>query len=181
MSRRSIESPRGAVTIRATIADDGPRLRSLRLEALTSSPTSYGSSVEDIDYHDWTELATGDANVRTFVAEHAGEVIGLTGILRGTRRKEAHHADIWGVYVRPPWRRLGVAQALVNAAVDWARANGVAIVKLTVVPESGARTCYERCGFRVTGVDPAALRWEGQYYDELLMHHWVQPEPQGVV
>lgn len=65
-----------------------------------------------------------------------------------------------------------------NAAVQWARTSGVAIVKLTVVPESGARACYERCGFRVTGIDPAALRWEGKYYDELLMHRWLEPQPQ---
>ena len=51
----------------------------------------------------------------------------------------------------------------------------MAIVKLTVVPESGARACYERCGFTVTGVDPAAIYWDGRYYDELLMHRWVQP------
>lgn len=179
MSLMAIDTSRGAVTIRATIADDAPRLRALRLEALTSSPTSYGSSVEDIDYHDWKKLAAGDANSCAFVAEHAGELIGLTGILRSTRPKETHHADIWGVYVRAAWRRLGVAQALVNGAVDWARANGVAIVKLTVVPESGARGCYERCGFRVTGVDPAALCWDGRYYDELLMHRWVQSESSG--
>jgi hypothetical protein len=67
-----------------------------------------------------------------------------------------------------------VARALVGAAVEWAAAHGVEIVKLTVVPESGAMGCYLRCGFRVTGVDPAALRWEGRDYDEVLMSRWVE-------
>jgi RimJ/RimL family protein N-acetyltransferase len=169
MSLRAIETSRGTVTIRATTADDATRLRAMRVEALTSSPTSFGSAVEDIDSHDWTQLATGDANHRSFIAEHAGELVGHAGIHRSTRPKERHHADIWGVFVRPAFRRSGVAQACVTAAVDWARETGVSIVKLTVVPESGAMGCYLRCGFRVTGVDPAALRWEGKDYDEVLM------------
>ena len=169
------------MTIRPTMADDAPRLRALRVEALTSSPTSFGSDLSDMDAHDWVEVATGDADNAVFVAEHAGQLIGMTGAYRSTRRKEAHHADLWGVYVQPAWRRIGLAQTLVNRAVDWARDAGVAIVKLTVVPESGARACYERCGFQVTGVDPACIRWDGRYYDELLMHRWTNPDAAGGV
>jgi GNAT superfamily N-acetyltransferase len=181
MSLRTIETSGGTVTIRATTADDAARLRALRVEALTSSPISYGSSVDDIDYHDWTKLATGDAEHRVFVADHAGNLIGLAGLHRPPRKKAVHHADVWGVYVQPAWRRLGLAGSLVNVAVDWAGTQGVEIVKLTVVPESGAMGCYLRCGFRVTGVDPATLRWEGKDYDEVLMHRWTQPREAGGV
>ena len=177
MSCTSLQTTRGAVTIRSTTADDAPRLRALRVEALASSPTSFGSDLSDVDAHDWVKVAAGDADNAVFVAEHASHLIGMTGAYRSTRRKERHHADLWGVYVRPDWRRMGLAQALVNAAVAWARDAGVVIVKLTVVPESGARACYERCGFKVTGVDPAALLWDGRYYDELLMHRWTIPNP----
>ena len=177
MSSTSIQTPQGAVTIRATTAGDAAKLRALRVEALTSSPTSFGSSVDDVEGHDWSKVAAGDAGGAVFVAEHAGQLVGMTGIHRSTRTKEAHHADLWGVYVQPAYRKLGIARALVTAAVEWARDAGVAIVKLTVVPESGARGCYERCGFRVTGMDVAALRWDGRYYDELLMSRWLQPEP----
>jgi GNAT superfamily N-acetyltransferase len=110
-----------------------------------------------------------------FAGEHDGQLVGPTGIFRHTRLKDSHIAFIWGVYVRADWRKLGLAQALVNAAVEWARDAGVAIVKLTVVPQSGARACYERCGFRVTGTDIAALKWDGRYHDELLMSRWLTP------
>lgn len=166
------------VMIRATTAEDAMPLRALRIEALTLHPTSFGSAVEDVDDHDWVMLATGDAHGQVFVAEHAGELVGLTGIVRGKRRKDAHHGFIWGVYVQPAHRRRGVAQALVNAALQWAKGQGIAIVKLTVVPESGARGCYERCGFRVTGIDPACLQWQGRLYDELLMSRWLTPQTQ---
>jgi RimJ/RimL family protein N-acetyltransferase len=173
----TIQTPHGPIAIRQTTADDAPGLRALRVEALTSSPTSFGSSAEEIDKHDWTKVAAGDANNAVFVAERDGQLVGMTGIYRNTQLKGRHHADVWGVFVQPAFRRFGIAQALVNAAVEWAREKGVAIVKLTVVPESGARACYERCGFTVTGTDVAALYWDGRYYDELLMHRWLQPEP----
>ena len=177
----SVPTPRGPVTIRKTTADDASRLRALRIEALTSSPTSFASDMADVDAREWVKVASGDADNAVFVAEHAGQLIGMTGTFRSTRPKERHHADLWGVYVQPAWRRVGIARALVNSAVDWARDAGVAIVKLTVVPESGARPCYERCGFRVTGLDPACIRWDGRYYDELLMHRWTNSVAVGGV
>ena len=170
-----VQAPTGTISIRAASAADTDRLKALRLEALTSCPVAYGSSPEDVD---WQLGDVGqDENKAIFTAERAGELLAMAGVIHSTRAKDHHHADVWGVYVKPAWRRLGVAQALVNACVDWAGSRGVAIVKLTVVPESGAMSCYLRCGFRVTGVDPAALRWDGKFYDEILMHRWLKPEP----
>jgi RimJ/RimL family protein N-acetyltransferase len=175
MFLKTIQTSRGTVTVRRAVADDAQRLRALRREALTNHPTSFGTAAEEIDKMDWTKRASGDANEAVFVAEYDGQLVGMTGIFRNTRLKDSHFGFIWGVYVRPAYRGLGVAQALVNAAVEWARDAGVAIVKLTVVPESGARACYERCGFRVTGTDVAALKWDGRYHDELLMSRWLTP------
>jgi RimJ/RimL family protein N-acetyltransferase len=175
MSSALINTLRGIVTVRRAIAEDAQRLRALRLEALTNHPTSFGTAAEEIDQMDWTKRAAGDANEAVNVAEHDGQLVGMTGIFRNTRLKDSHFGFIWGVYVRPAYRGCGVARALVTAAVEWARDAGVAIVKLTVVPESGARACYERCGFLVTGTDVAALKWDGRYYDELIMSRWIVP------
>jgi len=177
----TIQTPRGLITLRATTADDASRLRALRLEALADSPTSFGSAVEEIDAHDWTKLVAGDANDAVFVAEHAGQLVGMSGLHRSARQKDRHQALVWGVYVRTAWRRLGVAQVLVNTCCGCAASRGIAIVKLSAVVESGALACYLRCGFRVTGVDPAALKWEGKYYDELLMSRWIKPDAAGSV
>jgi RimJ/RimL family protein N-acetyltransferase len=175
MFLKTIQTSRGTVTVRRAVADDAQHLRALRLEALTNHPTSFGTAAEEIDKMDWTKRAAGDANEAVFIAEYDGQLVGMTGIFRNTRLKDSHFGFIWGVYVRPAHRGCGIAQALVNAAVEWARYAGVAIVKLTVVPESGARACYERCGFRVTGTDVAALKWDGQYHDEWLMSRWLTP------
>ena len=181
MSRPPIITPRGAVTIRATTADDARPLRALRLDALSDSPTSFGADAAGIDARDWAAVAAGEADGIVFVAEHAGALVGMAGAYRNPQQKVSHYAILWGVFVQPDWRRVGLAQALVDACVEWAERQRVPMVKLTVVPESGALGCYLRCGFRVTGVDHAALQWEGRYYDKLLMHRWLQPNAPGRV
>lgn len=162
-----------AVGVRTTRAADGQALRELRLEAISENPTAFGSSIEDTHEKDWTaqaERGAGGENEAVFVAEADGRLIGMTGIFAGTRVKDRHAASIWGVYVRPAWRGHRIADRLIGAAVDWARQKQLAIVRLTVVSDNApAIACYTRCGFRVTGVDAAALAWEGRFYDELLM------------
>ena len=76
-----------------------------------------------------------------------------------------------GVYVRPEWRGLHLAGALIETCADWARERDVVILKLGVMTNNeSAIHCYKRCGFTVYGTEPGALFHEGQYYDEFLMY-----------
>ena len=94
----------------------------------------------------------------------------MTGIYRVDSPKLSHIGNIWGVYVRPGWRKAGVASALINACVDWAQGHNLSKVKLAVVTTNGdAVHCYLRCGFQVYCVEPDAIRYDGKSYDELLM------------
>jgi ribosomal protein S18 acetylase RimI-like enzyme len=72
--------------------------------------------------------------------------------------------------VREGWRSQHIAEALIEACVAWARAQGIVILKLGVsANNTPAMRCYVRCGFQVYGVDPKVILHEGVYYDELLM------------
>ena len=103
-----------------------------------------------------------------------GTLVGMTGIWKGSRVKEARAASIWGVYVCQDWRGLGLSTALVNAALDWARSQAVKIVRLTVMCENApAVRCYLRNGFTITGLSVGEIEWEGQFYDEILMCRWL--------
>lgn len=94
----------------------------------------------------------------------------MCGIARFHSPKVRHSADIVGMYVRPAWRGLRIADVFVNTCLDWARTHDVATVKLAVVStNAGAIRCYARCGFRVYGIEPQALCLDGVCYDELLM------------
>jgi ribosomal protein S18 acetylase RimI-like enzyme len=88
----------------------------------------------------------------------------MTGIRRGESSKTKHSATIWGVYVRPPWRGVRIADSLIEACVDWAKLNDVNIVKLGVTAASqSAIRCYERCSFVICGTEPRGMYYEGKY------------------
>ena len=75
-----------------------------------------------------------------------------------------------GVYVRESFRRRGVGEALIRAAIDWARHKGLVGLRLSSVQgNDGSLRLYERCGFVAYGVEPQAVQWEGKLYDETLL------------
>jgi ribosomal protein S18 acetylase RimI-like enzyme len=111
-----------------------------------------------------------------FLAVANPQIIAMAGIFRGGYPKTRHNGTIWGVYVTPAWRGLHIAEALLDACTAWARAQGLALVKLAVVnTNASAIRCYTRAGFSVYGVDPKVICYQGVYYDELLMVKAVQP------
>jgi ribosomal protein S18 acetylase RimI-like enzyme len=105
-----------------------------------------------------------------FVAEVNASFVGMTGIFIRDRIKLKHTGNIWGVYVQPEWRGLGIADQLIRASLNWAAEKGLRQVKLAVVTTNPAAIqLYKRCGFREYGVDPNVIQWQGIGYDEILM------------
>ncbi|MBK9710011.1 MAG: GNAT family N-acetyltransferase [Kouleothrix sp.] len=173
---RTIQSPRGEVTIRPTREDDAPAYRELRLLGLQDHPEVFGadyetSSARPIEF--WQErMRTGSGGEHgvTYVAEAASELIGMTTLVRNDMPKTRHAGSIFGVYTRPDWRGTGVADALLEACAAYASARGLRLVRLGVVTtNAGAIRLYLRCGFSVYGVEPESIQHGGVYYDELLM------------
>jgi len=170
---QSFDTSRGSIAIREASRADATQFRELRLGALQDSPIAFSA-----DYHInaghpmgfWEGRLEKDGNGIILLAEYDRRFIGMTGIRRGESAKTKHSAGIWGVYIRPEWRGLRIAEALLETCIDWARMRGVVIVKLAVVSanESAIR-CYERCGFKIYGIEPRAILYEDQYYNEYLM------------
>lgn len=171
-----LTTSRGEVAIRPAVPQDAAAAFELRLEALSRHPQAFAADpalTEERGVTAWVELiAENVAQERgvIYVAAAGGRLIGMTGLARGKWPKTGHSGTIWGVYVQPAWRGLGVAGALVEGCVAWARDLGLVIVKLGVVTSNaGAIRCYTRCGFTVYGVEPQVIRHEGALHDELLM------------
>jgi RimJ/RimL family protein N-acetyltransferase len=169
-------TPKGKAIIRPAVAEDAPRLRALRIEALADRPEAFAADhatavAESIEA--WVERIQRNTNDDSGVICIAGageQLVGMTGCGRGHWPKTRHSAIIWGVYVNPEWRGLHVAEALIEECIDWGRAQGVVTVKLAVVTTNTAAVrCYARCGFSVYGVEPKAIWYNDMYYDELLM------------
>ena len=170
---RTLETTHGILAIREAAISDATQFRELRLHALQNTPTAFSADYQknaDQPMSYWEGRLEKDENGTIFFAESTQALIGMAGIRRGQSIKTQHGAGIWGVYVRPEWRGLHIAGALVECCIEWARARQVDIVKLAVVTVStSAVRCYERCDFRAYGTEPRAILHDGQYYDEFLM------------
>jgi ribosomal protein S18 acetylase RimI-like enzyme len=98
-----------------------------------------------------------------------GDLIGMAGFAIQQGQKNAHKGRLWGMYVRPSSRNLGLGRLLVSAVLDAAREN-VELIQLSVITENGpARRLYESAGFLEFGIEPKASKLGDKYSDEAHM------------
>jgi ribosomal protein S18 acetylase RimI-like enzyme len=88
-----------------------------------------------------------------------------------TMVKRRHKGTLWGMYVKPAYRKNGIgkhiAQLLLTAAKQDA---GCEQALITVTPPgSSAQKFYEDLGFIQYGVEYRALKLDTGYIDEVLM------------
>jgi len=95
------------------------------------------------------------------------ELVGIAGLRREPLEKVRHKALLWGVFIRPDWRRGGLARRLLSHAVSYARTSGVLQIHLCVNAENvRARALYDALGFASFGREPRALRVGDRFFDE---------------
>ena len=158
--------------IRKLIPADLPAFRTVRLDALRLHPRSYGSS-----YEEEAEYTLDTMGARWPVAPGLilggfvdDRLVGIAGMVVEPRVKTRHKGFIYTVYVDQAFRGLGLAAALMEAAITAAREAGLRFVTLTVaVGNDGARRIYERMGFRTFGIEPRGLLVDGEFVDEEMM------------
>lgn len=172
--KRSISTPRGEILIREAKPADAVAFRELRLGALQDSPIAFSADYQKSLNHPlkhWEEMLTMHADESNiFLAEYNEKLIGTTGIARGGSPKTRHSAWVWGVYVKPEWRGLHIAEELIRSCLTWAKTRSIVTAKLGVAAiNRSAVRCYERCGFQIYGTEPRALCYEGKYYDFHMM------------
>jgi ribosomal protein S18 acetylase RimI-like enzyme len=137
--------------VRVVDADEWELVRDVRLAALREAPFAFGSTYAreaPFTREQWRGRLSSDRSV-TFFAElpDRDEPAGLAGVYL-----EDGLADIVSMWVRPAARGLGVGEALVEAAADWAKARDHDMLYLWVTETNpAARRLYERCGFSPTG------------------------------
>ena len=104
---------------------------------------------------DWRDRLTGyfaagiaAGSQAWFVARAAdGTLFGSAGVLIG--ETSLIYVEPWatlaGVFVRPEYRRQGTARELTEAAIEWARRRGCAVVRL--IASKQAEPLYRGLGF----------------------------------
>ena len=159
--------------IRPLTPADAPAFWALRLRGFEESPTSFGTEPEEWRVHPVLEAeqllgqTTGTPDDVVLGAFDA-ELVAHMGLRRETRRKRAHKAKLWGLYVAPEARGHGVGLRLVEALVERARkVPGLAVLELTVMAANAAALAiYQRVGFRRFGYQVRAAKIDNVYVAE---------------
>ncbi|MFD8498179.1 GNAT family N-acetyltransferase [Amycolatopsis sp. NPDC059657] len=134
------------IVLRELSPDDWAGWRELRLEALREAPEAFGSTLAEwlnAPESRWRgRLVNVPFNV---LAEYEGKPAGMAS---GTAPDENGSIELLSMWVAPFARGQGVADALVEAVVEWARGSGAARVGLLVYEANERATAlYRRRGF----------------------------------
>jgi GNAT superfamily N-acetyltransferase len=142
--------------VRRIEADEGPRLREVRLAALADAPDAFTATYAQesvLDDASWADRAAASASDQgeraTFVLDDGRSLLGLVTCL--PLGADPARLDLVGMWVAPSARRHGGGRRLVEAVLDWAATTGASAVDLWVMRSNGgAQAFYERLGFTPT-------------------------------
>ncbi|MFD3449373.1 GNAT family N-acetyltransferase [Microbacteriaceae bacterium 4G12] len=161
--------------IRVLQASDARCYQELRLTALQVNSEAFGSTYErEVKFSLETIIERIQPTENKFVLgafNDQNQLVGIVAFVRESGLKDAHKANIYGMFVAPEMRGSGLGKALMLELIRKAKnLNGLEQLKLTVMSENGAaKQLYKSIGFEVYGVEQNALKLNGQYFDEDLM------------
>lgn len=161
-----------AVVVRQLGVADAEAYRALRLQGLLDAPTAFTQSYEEQStwpierFRERLGAAPPDA---IFGAELSGRLVGIAGFALQSGLKRRHRGEMWGVYVDPAGRGLGIGRELVQRVIDHASAHVLVLEAGVRVGNESAATLYDSVGFRVLGLHPKALCVYGEFHDEHLL------------
>ena len=138
-------------TVRRVELPDWRLVREVRLRALSDAPSAFGSTFEEeAEREDFFWKGTVE-RLAWFVAEDAGEPAGVIAVLPPEIHRQ-NRFEVISTWVAREHRGAGVGEALLGAALEWARAAGATELTLSVtMGNETARRFYERLGFKPTG------------------------------
>ncbi|GIG63572.1 N-acetyltransferase [Longispora fulva] len=141
------------IIIRRVTPSDAAAVRALRLEALATAPLAFGSTLAEVQARPvefWTEQIAKNSTggeVSQFLAVADGRLLGSV-----IGSAEGDLTFIYGVYVRPEARGLGLLDRLTEAVAAWSVEHGRTELRLDVgTHNQPAVNAYRRLGFTETG------------------------------
>jgi ribosomal protein S18 acetylase RimI-like enzyme len=140
--------------VRRLREDEVDVLRDIRLRALADAPWAFGSTyAHERAYapERWAWFA-GQTNSVVYVALDGESGVGMAGGFVPDEPPDT--VQVWGMWVAPEARGHGLARALLESVIGWARERGAATVRLVVTDHELARPAaalYRSLGFAPTG------------------------------
>jgi len=149
-SRRDQSAP-SEVVVRSSTGQDWRHYRNLRLQALSSAPTAFGSTYSgEADRSE--EFWRGRAGNPRAVLAFAGDVAVGIAVDYDDPDEPAGSRSLVSMFVAPGYRGTGLSTLLIDAVAAGARDDGAAELVLWVTEgNTAARKRYEHSGFVPTG------------------------------
>jgi GNAT superfamily N-acetyltransferase len=105
----------------------------------------------------WRHVAKSvarDERILLIAEDASGEIVGTVQLITELPENQPHRADVAKMLVSRKARRQGIAQRLMAAVDDEARAAGKTVLVLDTVTGGDAERLYERAGWQRVGVVP---------------------------
>jgi ribosomal protein S18 acetylase RimI-like enzyme len=165
------------IELRRLASADASLFREIRLEGLARDPDAFSSTFELETAQPLSFFEQRLGNSAVFGAFRGPELLAVAGFRIQLGPKHAHKGLLWGMYVRPAARQIGIARRLVEAIIEKARER-VELIQLSVISENEpARRLYASLGFQEYGVERHGAKYRGKYHDDVLMAKMLLPEP----
>lgn len=173
MSRSPMDS---VPEVRRLRADEWSEFRRLRLEALATDPLAFGSTsareqaYPETQWQDWARRGSQAPTTPTFVVDAGfGNLVGMAGVFR----REPDFM-VWGMWVAPKFRGLGLGDRLMDAIVMWvdtAFPGERLLLEVNPVLAPAVRT-YLSHGFAFTGKEEPLERDPPGILKEMIREPW---------
>jgi ribosomal protein S18 acetylase RimI-like enzyme len=141
------------LTVRRLEPHDHELVRAVRLRALTLAPAAFGSTFDrEASFSDdeWRNRLRPDGYPHFVCFDESDQPVGL--VVGGPDDVDSDIAHLFAMWVEPHARGTGAADALVEAVVRWADAEGCTSVQLLVTEgNERAERMYRRNGFERSG------------------------------
>lgn len=142
-------------TVREVTAEDWREFRDIRLRMLQDTPIAYGETYESnlrLDEREWRARAGRGQQPHNASYVAVADDGAWIGIMRGFV-SQTRGPMLISVFVDPAWRSraLGVADALLDAVIEWARGEGDTLRLEVHADNPRAAAFYRRRGFAETG------------------------------
>lgn len=156
-------------------ASDCEVYRQVRKRALRENPTAFGSDYADVKdlprlgFEAYLEKQHDDTFA--FGAFDNEALVGLCSFFRGKNNKERHRGFIIQMYVVPQMAGQGIGLTLLKTVIaETQKLEGLYQFEIEVnLNNKAAINIYEKAGFKSVAILPNNLKYEGEYYDFLLM------------
>lgn len=142
-------------------AADWQRVKQLRIAALKDTPDAFASTLEHALNLDDTQWINAFEELATFIIVSDKKDLGM--VRCAPDKSDSSCAFLISMWVAPEIRRTGAATKLVQAVIQWAKANGYSRLLLDVANDNfAAIALYSKLKFGPTG-ETGALPYPRQH------------------